>query len=308
MIEEPTTLVLGAGASVAYGFPTGFELKKQICSLLSKETYNHNNPPEQIRKLTKMGFQTEKIFSFCDYFAKSPIPTIDEFITRNPFYSNLAKAAIVLVLASCENETIFALKSPSDSWYHHLFNVMLEGTEHHTFFTTNKIKFITYNYDRSLEHFFYYSLKNTFSDVQEEEIIKSLKNLKIVHIHGKLGNLLWENGSNSRQYQFHNDVDEIKIAYNSIITFNEARVGDNPYQIARQMIRNSAKVVFLGFGFHLYNVEKLNTDTCLEKKHIVGTRRGVQDQKMSQVRGIIKNPEMSNLKNEDILPFVRDLF
>jgi hypothetical protein len=33
MINKPTTLILGAGASAPFGFPTGNELKEKVLSL-----------------------------------------------------------------------------------------------------------------------------------------------------------------------------------------------------------------------------------------------------------------------------------
>ena len=36
MIKTPTVLILGAGASINYGFPSGLQLKNEICREISR--------------------------------------------------------------------------------------------------------------------------------------------------------------------------------------------------------------------------------------------------------------------------------
>jgi len=38
VITTPTVLVLGAGASAPYGFPTALELKQKICNAFAKDS------------------------------------------------------------------------------------------------------------------------------------------------------------------------------------------------------------------------------------------------------------------------------
>jgi len=44
MITKPTVLVIGAGASKPYGFPTGQELRDYILELANPEADLENNP------------------------------------------------------------------------------------------------------------------------------------------------------------------------------------------------------------------------------------------------------------------------
>jgi hypothetical protein len=54
VITQPTVLVLGAGASADYGYPTGQELKNQVIELLD------SLPSDHIRTLIQLGHRTSE--------------------------------------------------------------------------------------------------------------------------------------------------------------------------------------------------------------------------------------------------------
>ncbi len=59
MARESNVFILGAGASVSYGYPTGFELNERIKDFLRKYSLSLNNSSdaqtEEIKVLLELG-------------------------------------------------------------------------------------------------------------------------------------------------------------------------------------------------------------------------------------------------------------
>ena len=76
---------------------------------------------------------------------------------------------------------------------------MVEGIttpEDYKKFLDNEITFITFNYDRSLEHFFYNSFLTLTNLIPEIQKVELLKKIKIFHVYGTLADLPWQNDAN----------------------------------------------------------------------------------------------------------------
>ena len=66
MIEKPTVLVLGAGASMPYGYPSGAELRQR---LISEDLFQDAIDSRELSR--------EDVVSFCETFRHSGMPSID---------------------------------------------------------------------------------------------------------------------------------------------------------------------------------------------------------------------------------------
>ena len=104
---------------------------------------------------------------FAEAFKKSSIPSIDQFLALNPNFQNVGKIAIATAMLKYEKESRFRedIDDPSKDWYRLLYEKMIEGFSSPNFLEAlgdNKVSFMTFNYDRSLEHFLYESLLNSF--------------------------------------------------------------------------------------------------------------------------------------------------
>jgi hypothetical protein len=97
MITTPTVLVLGAGASCPYGFPTAKQLKNRIC-----QVFESNTPA--IRLLGDNAAPTENFLQFREAFWRSGTPSVDEFLQGRPEFLNVGKLAIAYCLIPYENE------------------------------------------------------------------------------------------------------------------------------------------------------------------------------------------------------------
>ncbi|MDR3626838.1 MAG: SIR2 family protein [Ignavibacteriaceae bacterium] len=201
MIKQNTVFILGAGASAPYNFPTGYNLNwKIIDNFRSRMTkIAHGKNPYMVDNLDK------EIAVFLDQFKGTPQTSIDLFLNRHrsiPFFSELGKKAIILSLLDSEKESLvyFTRRNNAGNWYSSIFQYMLNGLENpdsYKQFGDNKITFITFNYDRSLEYYLHYSLSKNFSETLKDENKEAYKEvinkINIIHVYGQLGPLPWQN-------------------------------------------------------------------------------------------------------------------
>ena len=85
MIKVPTVLVVGAGGSIPYGFPSGFGLKRE---------FNSND----FRKAMEFTFGESTANDFLDTLLTSGVPSVDAFLGRRPEFTEIGKFAIAAAL------------------------------------------------------------------------------------------------------------------------------------------------------------------------------------------------------------------
>lgn len=114
MITTPTVLVLGAGASCPYGFPTAKELKNRICEVFSN--------PDVISRLAKgLDRSSDQFVEFREAFWKSSTSSVDAFLEGRPEFLDVGKLAIAYCLIPFENEPDLYSPPPGDGdWYLYL--------------------------------------------------------------------------------------------------------------------------------------------------------------------------------------------
>lgn len=248
MIKTPTVLVLGAGASQPYGFPLGRELLFQVIQRLRPNSDLFNNLP-------KLGFEKEHLAAFSDQLKRSMQPSVDAFLEHRPEFVDVGKAAIARTLMPCEYEGAVLPNPNKLRWYEYLFTRM--GTDVGEF-EQNQLSIITFNYDRSLEYFLYLALKNSYG-LEDEEAETLVASVPIVHVHGQLGPLPFE--QNGRPFAGSASDDEVQLAAAGIRIVHETAAEDEQFQRAHKLIGKARVLAFLGFGYHAANVDRLKLDT-----------------------------------------------
>ena len=114
---------------------------------------------------------------------------------HRPEYLDVGKALIAAELIVCERETAL-FRRDGKSWYEYLFN---ELSTNFCDFEKNQLSILTFNYDRSLEHYLLTSLQNSY-DKSIEECAEKLSKIPIIHLHGDLGALPALERHQSRPY------------------------------------------------------------------------------------------------------------
>lgn len=218
MINKTTTLILGAGASMAYGFPSGKNLKAMIWKMLdpnslqSKRYFYKAADVDYNSRGDKETFEAE-VKKFQDDLIISPDETIDYFLEHSSKkYQEIGRLAIANVLLEREKKRYLfqdwmeydglekkvhrekflegntQIRPEDGHWYQFLFNLMCKGCSSIDKFADNKISVVTFNYDRSFEYYLLYALMSKFK-VGEVKAAEIMKKFDIAHVYGRLGEL-----------------------------------------------------------------------------------------------------------------------
>ncbi len=179
MITKKTVLILGAGASKPYGFPTGRELLYIIRTALDPEGSSGLRV-----KLRKQDIEDSQINDFHKELMNSDPSSVDAFLEYRPEFLPVGKLAITLSLIPFENhDTVFKRAPNEPSWYQYLFEKLYVPSSKKLINDNQSI--ITFNYDRSIEHYFFTVLKGR-SNKSEKECKTMLEAIPIIHVHGRL--------------------------------------------------------------------------------------------------------------------------
>ena len=253
MIESPTVFVLGAGANCSYGFPTGEQLKKHVAVTVRKSL---NDETRNFLLMQTFGaapaneVQPARCAAFAEALENAGHASIDAFLNSNSHqlgFQTIGKGAIAQVLLEFEKKQF--TRSSDDYWLDYLFKIMLDGTNRpEDFVHSNKVSFITFNYDRLLESWFFCRLKYSFG-LDDNTAIRLLRDIPIHHVYGMLGN--FPNETNSDQHEWIRASKGIRTIFD---TGHDQQMLDS----AKSLLESAHIICLLGFGFHRENIELLN--------------------------------------------------
>lgn len=273
MINKPTILILGAGASCPYNFSDGIGLRKKICTYFLSEFNNLLNR-SMLSKSERVGLISTAEEYVYDFKSQDIRVTIDEFLNHKKKYDFVGKISIIVTILKEESHSEFGdkIKIPAHNWYSNLFGRLFRDCDANSL-ENNNIKIITFNYDRSLEHFLFDRLvallDNSPSD--RNKIFEFL-HTRIIHVYGKIAPLGWQSPRDTSSnvlveygdencsfevvseltkniFTMHNVTDETKL--------NEAK------NILKKV--NDGRIFFLGFGYDYYNMGKLGLPNIFKR-------------------------------------------
>lgn len=257
MITRNTVLVLGAGASAPYAFPTGRTLLLKICQDLGSTSPLHE-------ALLALGHSEGDVQEFRAALDLSKQPSVDLFVERRPEFEPIGKVAIAAALIPYENEANLA-RGVTESWYEYLWK-KLSGRRAGDF-ASNQLTVLTFNYDRSLEHFLYLALRHSHN-LRDPQVAKLLRaGAPVIHLYGQLGDLPCLGPSDrARSYKPEYDVATLEEWANAIKIFTEDVPPEDPnFKNAWASLSRAEVVCFLGFGYHEANVERLRVKELLKE-------------------------------------------
>ncbi len=266
MISKKTVFVLGAGTSMPYGFPSGASLRKILCAPAN----GHSKEIDWIASITKLGISPLDSIKFARAFLDSGVGSIDSFLSRrSKEFGEIGKFAIAAVLCNQEEPSRFRNTDIEDDWYNYLWNALIAGVHECEDLAANQIRFVTFNYDRSLEYYLRKSCQETFG-VSYADAVKALEPLQIIHMYGQLGKLDQATSSDSRSYENFIGASELRIAAEGIKIISESRDEAPEFDEARKLFGWAEQICFLGFGFDHKNMSRLNLESVCKERRLTG--------------------------------------
>lgn len=255
---KKTVFVLGAGASIPYGYPSGVSLLKQLARL------NPNHIP--FRAAQQLGFSRDDISRFTSLLQQSAPPSIDHFLERRTEYDRLGKILIAGLLLESESKSIGIIPSllaEEEHWCSKVFDKLCTPSFESLSF--KNLKVITFNYDKSLEHCFFSMLKSRYSKSEQDMSLK-IKELEIQHIYGTIGDLDWEEatgrpyGEGTVQFDSPEGTNLVRKVSEGIRVISNVRDGDETNQVLQkccEWLNDANRIILLGMAYHQENMERL---------------------------------------------------
>lgn len=272
MITIRTTLILGAGASNAYGFPLGSDLRRDI---INRQGDAVNS--EESKLWEAMGFSNESRSVFARALDRTGIESIDALLETQSDLREIGKVFIALEIGQHEKDELFwdltgqALHGRGmEHWYRFLWNKIRTRLDE---FGQNQLKVVTFNYDRSLEYYLFHVMQNSLR-LRDDVVAQAIARIPIIHVYGQLGQPhFWGKADSSRNYSPPYDKKSLENAIEGIKVIDERADDSNEFQEARKAIQWADRVCFLGFGFDRDNLRRLRMHEF--KGQIYGTSLNV---------------------------------
>lgn len=297
MILTPTVFVLGAGASVPYGLPLGVGLKQLV---LENYTPADGHNANLLFNVTE--FSPEFVGEFVQSLRYSGLSSVDAFLERRAEFMDVGKAMMGIEL--------FQREASADPWrsieswlaylYGHMVGIQLED------FATNQVTFVTFNYDRIVEHFLYTSLIHSFGRSAEDTAAVASE-IPVIHLHGRLGSLPWQQASDSIPFGATTiDAATMNVFRRDIKVVHEdtADGRDAEFSRAKGLLAKAQRVYLLGFGFGVRNVQRLGLE-ALDVPIFAGTSLHLTGKEREACRALCNGHV--ELHNTDAINFLRSI-
>lgn len=313
--------VLGAGSSKAYGFPTGEELNDEIQTIVEVALNKSENAFEHfqilgamLREILSSKQDKEALEQFYFQYTHDTFITIDEFLQgRQGNVLKIGKLLISLVILYHEKEEKLTFRKNKDGWYSLFWRQAKESIMNQNVKWTNEVIFLTYNYDRTLEHFLVHNGSSTY-------IGEYFKELDCVHhIYGSVG--LYPRRRNQQKtpfgIDFLNKRDEVKnivkeccenvLHPSEFALIENCNVVFSKKRPIKDIIKNSRYIFLMGCGFHHANMNALGMSELKESSNrpqIFATGFGLKPYQITKIKN--KYP-VDNLLDVDCVQFYNEV-
>lgn len=275
MFRARTVLVLGAGASVEVGLPTGDKLLQEIVDLthLTFEWSRQKSGDPDVFEALKYSVKEDTALNAHLQAAlqlresAQQALSIDNVIDalEDEKISLIGKLGIVRAILNAEAQSshfqkknntpnTFDITNFSNTWYGSLSKLLTEGIRRSQVETIfDNIEIVNFNYDRCLEYYLPVSLASYYG-VNQDVIREAMQNLKMHRPYGVAGRLPWQKGDGPSVPFGESSPQQLPEIAKQIRTFTEQVEEGVELEAIRAAIANADRLIFLGFAFHRQNV------------------------------------------------------
>lgn len=310
-------LIIGAGAHVPYGLPTGENLSYLIkdyygCRLLNSvaEPMNGDIRLDQInsfrfefeaiiKQMCKFGPDRDKYFEkqnldrmvvyvdeFLNSFSVSSAYTIDSFLSKISLETDMKKRLAFILIGKALITNLILIKkklnpegSTKDDWIEHLLMFCIKKETD----VYNLPKVITFNYDMTFERVIYNHLCHNYR-LKQDSSISYVRDLSIRHVYGNIG-AFDKVGEVEDLSIYKNAVKDLKIIGEDRHIGEDQLISEQCDEIKLRM-KSATNIYFLGYGFDSANnkllVRGLDQNWAQGKK-IYSTSIGISEKDKARI-------------------------
>lgn len=296
VLNEQTVFIVGAGASVEVGLPSGVQLTETIAKLLDFEweldqlTNGDHLVCEALKENSRRELRSGGWDITADVAASRRIcsamteaMSIDNYIeahAKNRHTVLCGKLAIARAIREAERKSLLwvdhrqgAAFDPggiSDTWYQKFWQLIHQGVSAANVGRIfSGFTIISFNYDRCIQQRLFHGLKSYYH-LTDEQALAALRKLDILYPYGSLGDY-------SNETVFGQEVDPTRLLEiaSHLRTFSERMLDDECGEAMKRAVTNASKIVFLGFAFHPQNMRLISTPPTSVGKRIYATAHGI---------------------------------
>ncbi|UPJ31019.1 hypothetical protein [Bradyrhizobium sp. CW1] len=329
MFKQPVVFVVGAGASVDFGFPLGATLASNIAEDVNFyfDHYKSSEPTrgdQSLYWLLRQKFQNDadKLNRYMQggqllASALTTAVSIDDALYRLdqwPEIVELGKACILKNLLKCEAGSELRLDprtgrtSPDagkNGWIEQMFLMAISNLRRSEFREAfRNVTFVNFNYDRCIEHYVLGALQR--QGLTEEDAAEIVGELNMIRPYGSLGSIV----RGGKDYlPFGHRVTDVFSLTQRIRTYTESAALHDPDHVERVMAQ-ATMTIFLGFGFHRQNMDllRVSPERGFRNAHALATVYDVHEGNLhalkDELRGALRiesGIELYPLKAPDML-------
>jgi hypothetical protein len=301
IVEKATVLILGAGTSLPYKFPSGLRLLRDIQTAVQSPSWLANT-------FYRAGVAREQGELFAEAVQKCGRSSIHAFLEGRQDLARPGKLAIAAALIPYEKDGSLYTGVPDDSdIYRYMFSRLAEGCSRDDF-RKHRLTIVTYNYDRSLEHYFVNAIKASYG-VQEREAGEILRaSLRVIHVHGQLGFLPWQAERGGRAYAPDVSADSLSLCAEHVKIISENDLdGGSAYDAARAALREAEVICILGFGYHAVNLQRLRVAEWNQSAASFGTFFGMSSRERQHTRNLLPKQLHDGHAGQGSVDLLRDI-
>jgi len=288
VITKPTTFVLGAGFSYELGMPLGSKLKSDIRAEALRVLSGNNRSPLDVcleaafansdieveHALTRIAAALDyhaSIDGLVEHFADVPgVAVAARHLIADRILWYEAKrewARVGAAVIGQEERQVPQIHQANNSGMKSLFDLLMaQTTRKNVERAFEKIGFVNFNYDRTLEQYLFLAMIER-SGLAPSEAEGIVRNLRIWRPYGSVGKLALVNGRGSDAPEGFTafgagGVQSLYAAAKGIRTYSEADEGA-VIRDAHQFMAQSDVVVFLGCAYHSQNLNLMRRPDSL---------------------------------------------
>ena len=338
-----SVFIIGAGASIDAGFPSGDELRAHISDSLDFKFDNSSSNPRiikgsyEIYKAMRLHIQRSEVKPNINDFVSTArhvahavriATSIDHLIETHADNERLAlisKLAIAMAIKKCEASSKIIVDPgnaynkmdfefiDSSTWYRELFNILFLGCKVEDIEAVlDSVTFIVFNYDRCLEYVMFHMIKDYFG-LEAEHAQELMLNANFYHPYGTVG-------SRGRAVPARNHLIDITSAPDGSSLLENARLlrtfsegtdeESSDISKIRDSLQTADQIVSLGFAYHDINLRLLNVSGEQGKTPFFGTAMSISAPNLETIKrdmsdhlGIIS---IKALENQSCRDFLKD--